>query len=105
MRHHIEFKAATWLWSGGKTTWTFVTLPEKAAAEVALFSQPQPGKKKPGWGSVPVQVRIGQTEWSTSLFPVKKENSYFLPLKASVRQAERIETGQTVRIALSMAMP
>jgi Domain of unknown function (DUF1905) len=105
MRHHIEFKATTWLWSGGKASWTFVTLPAKAAAEVTLFSQRPSGHKRPGWGSVPVQVRVGQTEWTTSLFPDKKNNSYLLPLKATVRQAEGIETGQTIRVAISIAMP
>ena len=51
-----------------------------------------------GWGMVPVTVRIGGTEWRTSLFP--KEGRYLVPLKDAVRKAERIGAGDVVAVRL-----
>jgi hypothetical protein len=51
-----------------------------------------------GWGMVPVTVRVGGTEWRTSLFP--KEGRYLVPLKDAVRKAEGIGAGDTVAVRL-----
>jgi hypothetical protein len=53
-----------------------------------------------GWGVIPVHVRIGKTEWKTSLFP--KDGSYIVPIKASVRKAENLEEGHTVTLWLEV---
>lgn len=49
---------------------------------------------------IPVSVRIGATEWKTSLFP--KEGRYIVPLRVSARKAESIEEGDTVAIRLTV---
>jgi hypothetical protein len=49
---------------------------------------------------IPVEVRIGQTEWTTALWP--KEGSYVLPLKDLVRKRERLELGDMVTVQLSV---
>jgi hypothetical protein len=33
-----------------------------------------------GWGMIPVAARIGQTRWTTSLFP--EDRRYIVPVKA-----------------------
>jgi hypothetical protein len=53
-----------------------------------------------GWGVIPVHVRIGGTEWQTSLFP--KDGRYLVPIKASVREAENLEEGDTVTLQLEV---
>ncbi len=53
-----------------------------------------------GWGVIPVQVQIGDTEWKTSLFP--KDGLYLVPIKASVRKAENLEEGDEVTIRLTV---
>ena len=53
-----------------------------------------------GWGMIPVRARIGKTTWKTSLFP--KDGRYIVPLKTSVRKAERIEEGDTVTVQLEI---
>jgi hypothetical protein len=53
-----------------------------------------------GWGVIPAQVRIGNTEWQTSLFP--KDGRYLVPLKASVRKAEKLEEGDDVTVRLEV---
>jgi hypothetical protein len=53
-----------------------------------------------GWGVIPVQVRIGKTKWTTSLFP--KDDRYLVPIKASIRKAEKLEEGDKVTIWLKV---
>jgi hypothetical protein len=53
-----------------------------------------------GWGMIPVRVRIGKTEWKTSLWP--KDGCYIVPIKASVRKAERVGEGDQVTIHLDV---
>jgi Domain of unknown function (DUF1905) len=102
--HSVSFTAKCWLYSG-KGAWYFVTLPEKEAAEISFFSKALNGGKRAGWGSVRVSVQIGETCWDTSLFPDSKSKSYLLPLKATVRKAENIMDGQSVKVQLSLPMP
>jgi hypothetical protein len=53
-----------------------------------------------GWGVIPVQVRIGDTEWKTSLFP--KNDRYLVPIKDSVRKAEDLDLDDEVTIRLEV---
>jgi hypothetical protein len=53
-----------------------------------------------GWGMIPVNARIGKTEWQTSLFP--KDGRYIVPIKASVRIGENLEEGDKVTIRLEV---
>ena len=51
-----------------------------------------------GWGMIPVEARIGETTWTTSLFP--KDGGYLVPIKAVVQRAEGLDVGDTVTIQL-----
>lgn len=55
-----------------------------------------------GWGMIPVNARIGKTEYYTALWP--KDGKYVLPLKAVVRKAEKIDEGDTIRASLEIIM-
>ncbi|MHB1445416.1 MAG: DUF1905 domain-containing protein [Acidimicrobiales bacterium] len=46
------------------------------------------------WGQVSVHVAIGQTSFTTAVFP--KDGRYLVPLRAKIRQAEEIEEGTGV---------
>jgi hypothetical protein len=54
-----------------------------------------------GFGSIRVRAQIGKTGWSTSIFPVK-DGTYLLPVKATVRQKEGIEIGDSVSVRLTL---
>jgi hypothetical protein len=73
-----------------------VTVPEKESVDIKAIS----GFVTYGWGVIPVRVRIGGTEFQTSLFP--KEGRYLVPIKASVRKAEKLEEGDTVTIHIGV---
>ena len=47
-----------------------------------------------GFGSVPVVVRCGTSEWRTSVFPDSRSGSYVLPVKKAVRAKQGLEIGE-----------
>lgn len=51
-----------------------------------------------GWGVIPVRVRIGATEWTTSLFP--RDGRYLVPVKDKVRRAENLAVGHAVGLQM-----
>lgn len=53
-----------------------------------------------GWGVIPVQARIGGTDFATSLFP--RGDHYLVPIKVAVRRAEGLELGDTVTVSLHL---
>lgn len=84
-------EATVWRYTGAGG-WHFANLPEALAADIrAKFAKPARG-----WGSIPVRIRIGDTEWETSLFPDKKTRSYLFAIKASVRKDEGIVDGSRI---------
>jgi len=55
-----------------------------------------------GWGVIPVTVKIGKTEITTSLFP--KQGKYLVPLKDALRRPERLEVGSTALVTLELSV-
>ena len=53
-----------------------------------------------GWGVIPVHVRIGKTEWKTSLFP--KDGRYLVPIRVSVQKLENLAVGDRVFLGLDV---
>ena len=80
----------------GPAPWFFVTVPEEESGDIKAISN----SVTYGWGVIPVQVRIGNTEFTTSLFP--KDDRYLVPIKASVRKAEQLEEGDSVLVELDI---
>jgi hypothetical protein len=92
---NIEFSGKIWFWRG-PAPWFFVTVPEEQSRDLKAIS----AFVTYDWGVIPVHVRIGVTEWQTSLFP--KDGRYLVPIKASVREAENLEEGHTVILRLEV---
>jgi hypothetical protein len=89
-----RFRAVLWQHEG-PDAWYFVTLPPERAQEIRAEREHRP------FGSVPVQVTIGATTWSTSVFADKKSGSSLLPVKADVRRREQLDDGDTVDVELT----
>jgi hypothetical protein len=91
----IDFVGELWYWKG-PAPFHFITVPEdecgalRAVAEVVSY----------GWGMIPVRVRIGETEWDTSVFP--KDGGYLVPIKDAVRDAEGLTVGDTVTLEMAI---
>jgi len=89
----VEVSGEIWFWRG-PSPWHFVTVPDEQSAALEAASS----LVSYGWGMIPVTARIGNTEWTTSLWP--KDERYLIPLKAAVRRAEGLELGDEVTVRL-----
>ena len=56
-----------------------------------------------GWGVAPVEARIGDVAFKTSLFP--KDGGYLLPLKDAVRRATNVTAGDLVFVEMVIRPP
>jgi hypothetical protein len=91
----IEFSGVIWFWHG-PAPWYFVTVPEEQSRDLKAISR----FVTYGWGMIPATVRIGKTEWRTSLF--FKNGSYIVPIKARVQDAENLKEGDHVTVRLEV---
>lgn len=80
----------------GPAPFHFVPVPDEESAAIEAVSS----MVSYGWGCIPVQVRIGRTDFRTSLFP--KDERYLVPVKAAVRRAEQLELGDDVTLRLHL---
>ena len=91
----INFKGEIFYWRG-PAPFLFVAVPEQSSRELKAISS----MVTYGWGVIPVQARIGKTDWKTSLFP--KEGRYLVPIRKSVQKSENLEVGDSVSIQLEI---
>jgi hypothetical protein len=89
----LEVIGEIWYWRG-PAPHHFVTVPPDAAAQLRVVSP----LVSYGWGMIPVRVTLGRSTFETSLFP--KDGGYVVPLKTTVRDAERLAPGDTVTMQL-----
>ena len=95
LEFHFEFSGEIIHWRG-PAPWYFVPIPQDKSDEIKDISS----MATYGWGVIPVTVTIGETTFTTSLFP--KDGLYLVPVKAVVRKAEKLEEGDTVHVALEI---
>lgn len=88
-----EFDAEAFQWRG-PAPYFFVVTP----AHIDEFLHTHIGELTYGWGSIPAQIRIGNTDVQTSLMP--KDDTYLVPLKVALRRSEGIDDGDQVRVRL-----
>jgi hypothetical protein len=80
----------------GPSPYHFIEIPDAANREIGDVAS----LVTYGWGVIPVSVRIGETAWTTSLFP--RMGGYLVPVKDAVRKAEGIELGDVVDVELTI---
>jgi len=88
-----------WLWSEGKGSWHFLTVPADQAIEIRLAATAAGPRR--GFGSVRVAATIEGVTWRTSIFP-QKSGGYILPIKAAVRAEAGIAAGDEVSVMLDL---
>ena len=92
----LRFSGEVFYWRG-PAPYHYVAVPDRQSAEIAAIAP----AVTYGWGVIPVTAQIGDTEWTTSLFP--KKGLYLVPVKDAVRKAEQIELGDVVGVTLDIA--
>jgi hypothetical protein len=91
----LRFDGEVFTWRG-PPPYHFVRVPEDESSEIAETA----ALVTYGWGMIPVAAQVGQTRWTTSLWP--KDGGYVVPLKDKVRTAEGFDVGDTVSLRLTI---
>ena len=91
----FRFEADVIHWRG-PSPFFFVAIPAEHVSELRGVAR----AVTYGWGMVPVEARIRDVAFTTSLFP--KDETYLLPLKVAVRRKADITAGD--RIAVEMTI-
>jgi len=102
----VTHRGTIWIWSNGTSpaSWHFLTIDGEAGEAIAAHEamrRLELGAGR-GFGSVKVKARIGETEWSTSVFPSQSSGGFILPLKAAVRKAEGLAEGVETEVSLKL---
>ena len=94
----VVFSAELWLWDARRTeTWTFVSLPASESEEIRDLA----GGLRRGFGSVRVRATIGNSTWTTSIFPASQAG-YVLPVKRPIRVAESLDVGEMATVTVEL---
>jgi hypothetical protein len=95
VRVEFEFDGEV-IWWKGPSPFHFVPVPDEESAHIEAAKS----LVTYGWGVIPVTASIGETEFTTSLFP--KDGRFLVPVKDAVRRAERVELGDVVTVHLTI---
>lgn len=91
----FSFSATVFEWRG-PAPYLFVAVPE----DDAEILREMLSALTYGWGMIPVRARIGETDFTTSMWP--KDGGYLLPLKVAVQRAEGIGLGDEVSVRFAV---
>ena len=89
----LEFSGDIWFWRG-PSPFHFVTVPDAQSRDIKSVAS----SVTYGWGMIPCEVVVGETRFTTSLWP--KDGGYILPIKLAVRKEANLELGDTVSVKL-----
>lgn len=82
----------------GPAPYYFVPVPDAESEDIREVA----AMATYGWGVIPVEARIGETAFETSLFP--KDGGYLLPLKNAVRVPQGIAAGDDVSVRMTVRL-
>jgi len=91
----FEFSGVVIFWRG-PAPFYFIPMPADQSQDLKAIS----ASVTYGWGVIPVRATIGDTTWTTSLFP--KDGRYLVPIRTNVRQSLNLEEGDSVTIQLEI---
>ena len=89
----MEFEGEIIEWRG-PPPYLFVPVPEDHVGEVRFAAH----EASYGWGCVPVAARVGEIDFTTSLFP--RDGTYLLPIKVAVQRAAGVGLGDRVNVMM-----
>ena len=91
-------------WQGERGTWHLLVItgePAEALAMHARLRRLEYGRQR-GFGSIKVTALIGNTEWSSSVFPQNKSAEWILLVSKTVVRAEGLIEGEPVQTKLEL---
>jgi len=100
----VSFTAPLLVWVTGQYGEIgYVMISGEAAETISaheLARRLELGRRR-GFGSVKVNACIGDSRWSTSVFP-PREGGWFLPVKKAICRAEGLAAGDPVAVRLEL---
>ncbi|MFF4905495.1 DUF1905 domain-containing protein [Streptomyces sp. NPDC001260] len=93
----LAFRGRVIEWRG-PAPYYFVAVPDDECADIREVA----ATATYGWGVVPVEARIGEVAFATSLFP--KDGGYLLPLKNAVRVPQGVAAGDEVAVRMTVRL-
>jgi len=95
----VDFDAELWRWDARRSdSWVFVSVPIDVSEEIR---ERYHGPRR-GFGSLRVRATIGDSTWTTSIFPDSARGCYVLPVKRAVRAAEHLDVGDVATVSLEL---
>ncbi|MGW3663024.1 DUF1905 domain-containing protein [Streptomyces sp. NPDC005141] len=82
----------------GPSPYYFVRVPDEESADIREVA----AMATYGWGVIPVDARIGEVDFQTSLFP--KDGGYLLPLKVAARRPSGLSAGDEVTVRMAVRL-
>ncbi|MFE4582257.1 DUF1905 domain-containing protein [Streptomyces chartreusis] len=82
----------------GPAPYYFVRVPDEESADIRDVAV----MATYGWGVIPVEARLGEIAFETSLFP--KDGGYLLPLKNAVRKPQGLGAGDEVTVKMTVRL-
>lgn len=90
-----DFEGSVVYWRG-PAPFYFVAVAEEVVDDLAPVAK----ELTYGWGCIPVEATVGNTDFTTALFP--KDGGFLLPVKVAVRRAEGIDEGDVVAVWMAV---
>ena len=97
-----QCKGKVWLWNFEKGSWHFFTIDGENANQIYFANSFKTLGNRRGFGSIKVNVTIGDSVFTTSIFPNSKDKTYVLPIKAKIRKAENINAGDEISLWIEL---
>ncbi|UUN30034.1 DUF1905 domain-containing protein [Streptomyces sp. FIT100] len=82
----------------GPSPYYFIPVPHEQSTDIREVA----AAATYGWGVIPVEARIGEVAFATSLFP--KDGGYLLPLKNAVRKPQGLSVGDDVTVEMTVRL-
>lgn len=82
----------------GPSPYYFVPVPDEESADIREVA----AMATYGWGVIPVEARIGEVAFETSLFP--RDGGYLLPVKNAVRKPQGLSVGDDVTVEMTVRL-
>jgi hypothetical protein len=89
----LKFSTEVIYWRG-PAPYYFAPVPDGQVKKIKDIS----AQLSYGWGVIPARVKIGKTEFTTSLFP--RQGGYLVPIKNVVRIAEGLDVDDKIVVHL-----
>jgi len=100
----VDFTGPLRVWQTGKFGGMgYMSIKGDAAEDITayeLMRRLELGRRR-GFTSVKVKAAIGDSRWSTSVFPTK-DGGWFLPIKKAICRAEGLEESDEIAVRLEL---